>query len=999
MMFFKLAPSTILAWGKHSSGRQRDKYSELIDFLQDRIRILRSTQTLTKVAETVPTTVAGGERKSGRVKYVANTVSTRKPASTYLQVSCPLECAEPHNLRSCPKFQKGDVKFRREVIARQKLCFNCLNPNHQVKSCHSVFRCNKCNGRHHSLLHDNSPSQVSMNVGSNNELVFLETVMLWLVDDHGIWHEARALLDSGSMCNIVSESFARKLLTTRLKVNIALSGIGGAVNQAKDSIIATVQSKSASFSSPMEFVILKSPCVRIPTALIDVTSWSFPNVPLADPTFHMPSNVDVVIGSDAYWELHTGKKRLLVKGGPWLVETPFGWTVAGNTSHNLGSTQVSCNSTTSYKSLDALLQRFWENECNLDGPALSLEEDACEKHYVATTTRDDHGRYIVCLPRNPSADVVLGSSKEIADRRLLGVERRLSNNPEMEAKYKRFMHEYEELGHMRKLTELVDDSIPHCYIPHHAVVKESSTSTKVRVVFDASCKTSSGYSLNDTLLVGPIVQEDLLTIILRFRTYAIAIVADVEKMYRQILQSIPDRNLLRIRYRKSTLEPISTYELNTVTYGTASAPFLATRTIHQVAHDYKNEYPMAVDRVLHDFYVDDLLTGATDLTQAIEVRKQITAMLNSAGFVLKKWASNVPESLLDVAREDLAIQSMHEWKDGQAVSTLGLVWEPVNDSFFFKVDLPQPAEVLTRSLVLSYTASIFDPLGLLGPTIIIAKMFLQRLWSLKEGGKAWDWDRALPGELQQEWRSFHSTLYSLRELRVPRFVSQPKTPSLQLHIFADASQSAYGACWYVRAESKVTVQLMAAKSKVVSLSNTHSIARLELAQQDSFAEELAVLAKEKKVSGKSRLKWLSPYIDHAGTLRPTATSQGLQAFVKEQIGIEDVTAIKLVPAVRDLSTLTFTSFKVGMSTEHREKALSRSSWPIGTIFKEFTDRRKASKAAIKTPINRFPITATEPSINNNITVPVTTIDTICNDHTPTDNSPRPATPPPSQQHQ
>lgn len=161
------------------------------------------------------------------------------------------------------------------------------------------------------------------------------------------------------------------------------------------------------------------------------------------------------------------------------------------------------------------------------------------------------------------------------------------------------------------------------------------------------------------------------------------------------------------------------------------------------------------------------------------------------------------------------------------LSTLGLVWEPVSDSLFFKVDLPQPADVLTRSLVLSYTASIFDPLGLLGPTIILAKMFLQRLWSLKEEGKAWDWDRALPGELQQEWRSFHSTL---RELKVQRCISQPTTVSLQLHVFADASQSAYGACCYIRAEStaKITVQLLAAKSKVVSLSNTHSIARLEL---------------------------------------------------------------------------------------------------------------------------------------------------------------------------
>ncbi|XP_035919104.1 uncharacterized protein LOC118517233 [Anopheles stephensi] len=165
----------------------------------------------------------------GKVRYVSNSVSTRKPASSTSYASCPLECAEPHHLRSCPKFCKGDVKFRREVIAKHKLCFNCLNPNHQVRSCNSVFRCNKCNARHHSMLHDDSPPQVTMNVGSSNEIVVLETVVLWLVDDHGIRHEARALLDSGSMCNIVSESLARKLLTRRTKINVALTGIGEGV--------------------------------------------------------------------------------------------------------------------------------------------------------------------------------------------------------------------------------------------------------------------------------------------------------------------------------------------------------------------------------------------------------------------------------------------------------------------------------------------------------------------------------------------------------------------------------------------------------------------------------------------------------------------------------------------------------------------------------------------------------------------------------------------------
>ncbi|XP_035918328.1 uncharacterized protein LOC118516504 [Anopheles stephensi] len=764
LLFFKLDSSTILAWEKHSSASPKDKYSDLIDFLQDRIRILRSSQTLAKISESKQTPV--------------------------------------------------------------------------VRSCNSVFRCNKCNARHHSMLHDDSPPQVTMNVGSSNEIVVLETVVLWLVDDHGIRHEARALLDSGSMCNIVSESLARKLLTRRTKINVALTGIGEGVQQAKGSIIATVQSKSAPFSSPLEFLIVNSPCAEIPTAPIDVAGWKFPDVPLADPAFNLPSRVDVIIGSDAYWEWHTGKKQLLVKGGPW-----------------------------SHESLDTLLQRFWENETNLEGPALSLEEDACEKHYAATTTRDHHGRYIVCLPRNPRADIVLGSSKEIADRRLMAVERRLKINPEMEMEYKRFMQEYEELGHMRKLTEPVDDSVPHCYIPHHAVVKESSTSTKVRVVFDASCKTSSGYSLNDTLLVGPIVQEDLLTIILRFRSYAIALVADVEKMYRQILHNIIDRNLLRIRYRKSPLDPISTYELNTVTYGTASAPFLATRTLQQVAHDHKDQFPKAVDPVLRDFYVDDLLTGATDLNEAVEVRKQITAMLDSAGFALKKWASNVPESLLDVPREDLAIQSMHEWKDGQAVSTLGLVWEPANDSFSFKI------QEETRIAEWRHVPGCDNPADDISRGLKPEELRnCERWWH----GPRWlayshdAWPNHPPavkendGVIEERATASRivtvSTRCEFRDKLFERYSSYYRLRRVVayclrfMECIKGANKSSRVSCKDApHIEEKSVPPLTATELRRAELK------LCQLAQRDSFAEELKVLAQEKHVSDKSKLKWLSPY--------------------------------------------------------------------------------------------------------------------------------------------
>ncbi|XP_058816866.1 uncharacterized protein LOC131680161 [Topomyia yanbarensis] len=155
------------------------------------------------------------------------------------------------------------------------------------------------------------------------------------------------------------------------------------------------------------------------------------------------------------------------------------------------------------------------------------------------------------------------------------------------------MEEYLALGHMSKVDNVSAGSVKRCYLPHHPVVKESSTTTKVRVVFDASCKTSSGVSLNDVLLVGPVIQEDLRSIILRSRTKQIMLVSDVEKMFRQINVSPQDRPLQSILWRATPTDKIDTYELNTVTYGTKPASFLATRTIQQLAVDEENHFPLA----------------------------------------------------------------------------------------------------------------------------------------------------------------------------------------------------------------------------------------------------------------------------------------------------------------------------------------------------------------------------------------------------------------------
>ncbi|XP_062540882.1 uncharacterized protein LOC134208940 [Armigeres subalbatus] len=636
-------------------------------------------------------------------------------------------------------------------------------------------------------------------------------------------------VDSASMSNFISKPLAKILFSRRSTVDVSVAGIGPSTQKIRSTITATIESGDRTTSMKSQFSVLKQPSSELPTTPIDISVWKISCVELADPQFNVPGNVDLVIGSETYWELHTGRKISLGEGIPWVVETLFGWAATGPASRSATCIPRFCNLSTVDDRLEAALRKLWDMETFQSAPVLSTEESLCGEHYAVTTMRNSTGRYIVDLPRTEDSEKVQGRSRSISDRRFLSMERRLDRDPSTKDSYHQFMEGYVQLGHMQELPGPVDDRIEHSYIPHHVVFKKSTTTTKVRVVFDASCKTSSGYSLNDTLLVGPVVQQDLYSIYTRFRTKRIAIVADVEKMYRQVLHHPDNRRLLRTHYLRCLSDAIATFELQTLTYGPASATYFTMKTFQQIAIDQAEFYRAAVDPVVEDFCVDDLLSDASDVESAKALRLQVTDILSSAGFLLKKWASNASEVLQDVPPEDLAIQPLHDLQDEQMIFTIGLLWA---DNLRFKVEkyLPLPTAILTKRKVMSYIAKIFDPLDLLGPVIAKAKFFMQRLWALKHDGVLCEWDYPLPDQLQHEWKQFHTTHHILATLQVPRFVLSSVGATVQLHFFADSSSVAYGACCFVRTESAegIQVHLLTSKSKVAPLSTHHSIARLEL---------------------------------------------------------------------------------------------------------------------------------------------------------------------------
>ncbi|XP_065095795.1 uncharacterized protein LOC135717594 [Ochlerotatus camptorhynchus] len=322
---------------------------------------------------------------------------------------------------------------------------------------------------------------------------------------------------------------------------------------------------------------------------------------------------------------------------------------------------------------------------------------------------------------------------------------------------------------------------PSYHIPHHAVIREDSITTKVRVVFNASCRTPNGPSLNDALMIGPTVQENLRTLTLRSRIHPVLLNANLKQMYRQILMDQRSNNLQHIVWSSSPEAPLQTYELQTVTYGTASAPFLATRVLQQLADDEQTDLPEAVNVLRKDFYVDDLFSEANTIEEAITLRRQLESLLKRGGFELRQWASNEPAVVEDVPAENRALKSSVDLDSDQCIKRLRLHWEPATDVLRYKTQLPPTStnESLTKRIALSHIARLFDPLGLGGPV---------------------------------------------------RCVLFPSPTSLQIHIFTDASDHAYGACVYIRSTNSngcVKVALLTSKSKVAPIKK-QSIPRLEL---------------------------------------------------------------------------------------------------------------------------------------------------------------------------
>ncbi|XP_017797043.1 PREDICTED: uncharacterized protein LOC108578262, partial [Habropoda laboriosa] len=834
MLAKKLDSKTFEAWDMRATNAiRKQKFNDFVEFIEQQAKRLEraatNPQTIAQVSE---------QAKKGRAHRFQGRSETVAAHASSTRNQCAL-CKGEHLLQQCGQLKALPALERHETIKRLRLCFNCLQQGHSIKNC-TRGMCRKCGKKHHTLLHREEPAQeiasvdssdspipscVSNSVSTAIEYTVLSTAIVYVEDRNGKRHECRALLDVGSQEHFVTEELSNKLGFSRSPIKTVVGGLGRASKTIQYKSDVVIHSRDNKFRTNLSCLVIKDitdDMPNLPTNFLKICVP--PNITLADPQFNKKSRIDLLIGAGLFWKLLCiGQQRVDSSDLVWQ-KTRLGWVLGGSVISLISphpTNRSTCHSVMT-TDLNRTISQFWEIE---EVQPSSIETsgsstDPSETHFDLTTTRDETGRYIVKIPFNSKLGE-LGQSRTQAKNRLLGMERRFSKNLELNRLYTEFMTEYNTLGHMTQLTDQkVICTEPNFYLPHHAVFKQSST-TKIRVVFDGSAKGSSGVSLNDAQLVGPTVQSDLFSILIRFRKHRFVLSADIEKMYRQILVHPEHRNFQRILWRPSGNAPIKVYQLNTVTYGTASASFLATRVLKQIGLDHAHAFPAASRAIVNDFYVDDLLTGCETISNAIKIRKDLTEILARAGFSLRKWASNDSETLGSQHPHQESIEIRAADQDPK---TLGLLWMTRTDDLRYSIG-KQSSGRTTKRTVLSEIAQIFDPLGLIGSIVTKAKLFMQSLWQLKI-----NWDETLPQDLHTQWSAFREELQTISSISISRHVISHDSDRIELHAFSDASEKAYGSCVYLRTVDKAgasTARLLCAKSRVAPLRST-TLPRLEL---------------------------------------------------------------------------------------------------------------------------------------------------------------------------
>ncbi|XP_058840721.1 uncharacterized protein LOC131696194 [Topomyia yanbarensis] len=784
----------------------------------------------------------------------AVTTEPEQPKAPERMTSCLVCNKLDHKVKECETFKRMSCDDRWKAVHALHLCRVCLG-RHGRRPCRSQARCEVagCQVRHHPLLHgaqtraipvhqvpgpSGQRQQASEGVISHHHM---KGTMLFRILPVNLHYQGRsihthAFIDEESSVTLVEKRIADELKSEGVKRSLCLSWTGNVTRVEADSQQITLEISGDEDRSRYkidDIRTVRSLALPKQTLRYDELARRYEhlrNLPVKSFEGVTPG---ILIGVKHAHLTATTLVRAGRQGEPIAAKTRLGWAVYGPTvgrgkpsSFNLHICECSADN-----ELHELVKQYFTVESvgvSVDRGPDSEEDKRAKSILEQTTKRVKIGFETGLLWRYDYVE--FPDSYGMAVRRLECFERRLKTNSSIGENVRRQLVEYQKKGYMHEATEeelRTADLRKVWYLPL-GVVHNPKKPTKVRLVWDAAAKVN-GVSLNTMLLKGPDLTASLPTVLDGFRERKVALGGDIREMFHQIKIRKEDRDSQRFLWRNNPEQQPRVFIMDVATFGSSCSPCSAQFIKNLNADEYAQQFPRAADAIQRRHYVDDYLDSFDTEDEAIKVAKEVAFIHQRGGFTISSWLSNSTEVLRRVGEQDTPLQKLINWDKGSCVErVLGMSWLAKDDVFVYSSSVDVGAAVTTKRGILRCVMSQFDPLGLLSHFLIHGRIIIQDIWRTKAS-----WDDEIGGDILKRWRVWTSLFSDLQQIRIDRCycpgITSSEIEDLQLHVFVDASESAYACVSYFRAviAGEIHITLVAAKAKVAPLKSL-SVPKLEL---------------------------------------------------------------------------------------------------------------------------------------------------------------------------
>ncbi|XP_065082921.1 uncharacterized protein LOC135705239 [Ochlerotatus camptorhynchus] len=672
-----------------------------------------------------------------------------------------------HRIRYCEDFRKQAWGDKIKIVEKWKLCQLCLNEHGQTR-CRFKGHCNvgDCKDRHHNLLHPpNSTEPLSTNCHVHNSD---QHPVIFRVVPIKLYNGKRTM----DVIAFLDEGSSYSLMENSVADHMKLSGAWKPILVKWTAGMSRLERDSRS---------------------VDVSisaQGSKEKFPLG--------NVQTV------QQLQLPEQKIQF--------------AEGNDKSSVGFAGHHVSGVLADQDLQELLRtHFTLEESGMSVTVLpeAAEDRRARELLEKTTIRVDERFETGLLWKNENPQ--LPDSFPMALKRMKTLERKLSRNPELQQNVEKQIADYKRKGyaHVATSQELMAAKPGKVwYLPLNVVLNPKKPE-KVRIVWDAAASVQ-GTSLNSELLKGPDLLSSLPSVLCPFHERPVAFGGDIAEMYHQFKIRMEDKSAQMFLYRPKASDRPVIYIMDVATFGSTCSPCSAQYIKNRNAMEFTDQFPEAVEAIVEKHYVDDYLDSTFTVGEAIQWASEVAFIHSKAGFTLRKWVSNSPEFLQHFGEQadDQMIHILCNKTNGME-RILGMSWN---------TDRKLPSKRTLLSIVMSF----FDPLGLWALYTVFGKMIIQDLWR-----NGCQWDETIDDKLVKKWFNWTALLPQVQAMEIPRCYFLGVEPSdyenLELHVFADASEDAYGCVAYLRilVNGQPRVALVSAKSKVAPLQYM-SIPRMEL---------------------------------------------------------------------------------------------------------------------------------------------------------------------------